>query len=131
MPQNEEVLAALTIPNVQLNAPDALARCRFIAGDWSLLTVRIISPHGGPCPPRAQELVASGAYDLVLCSEVLYFVSACSKLLDLLQRCIRPSGKMCVAAASTACRRCAHSLPPQPDSEQALLLLLRRRHAPV
>ena len=39
--QNEEVLTALTIPNAQLNAPDALSRCRFIAGDWSLLSVRI------------------------------------------------------------------------------------------
>lgn len=47
--QNEEVLAALTIPNAQLNAPDALSRCRFIAGDWSLLSVRANARACGVC----------------------------------------------------------------------------------
>lgn len=41
----------------------------------------------------SQDIVPSASYDLILGSEVLYFVNAYTKLIDIMQRCLRPTGK--------------------------------------
>lgn len=88
----------LTIPNVQRSAPEALSRCRFIAGDWALLAVCFMELFFVLVlmllKKKNKDIIHSSMYDLILCSEVLYFVTSYEKLVQLLQRSLKKSGKM-------------------------------------
>jgi len=79
---NHEVLSGLTIPNTIRNCDSqALAKCRFFAGDWNTLP----------------EVVGT-RYDLILTSDTLYSVEALENLSQLLPKLLAPEGMALVAA---------------------------------
>jgi predicted nicotinamide N-methyase len=96
---NEEVLHALTGPNVAANLARTAASAsvsadaapqrapptlRFFAGDWG----------------RLMDVLPAGAYDLILTSDTIYSPATQPRLLRLLARCLRPGGCALVAAKS-------------------------------
>lgn len=85
---NEEVLSAVTRPNVEANLarmpPGGLRpRVRYFAGDWGGL---------------GDLLAVEGGYDLVLAAETVYERAPSLRFLELLKRAVAVEGVALVAA---------------------------------
>eukprot|EP00054_Salpingoeca_dolichothecata_P035197 m.4778 g.4778 ORF g.4778 m.4778 type:complete len:284 (-) comp5171_c0_seq1:52-903(-) len=83
---NEEVVRSVTIPNARLNVDtEGMKRCKFFAGDWSLLK---------------DPLSTEGQFDLILTAETIYHDKTQETLIDLMQHCLKPTGSILLAAKS-------------------------------
>ncbi len=86
------MLERLTMPNVLLNVPEGrgggdnddgdVPEAKFYSGDWS----------------RLIALLGESRYDLILTSETIYSLGSQDSLLALLSKCLRPEGRVLLAA---------------------------------
>uniref|UniRef100_A0A6B0V5J4 Uncharacterized protein n=1 Tax=Ixodes ricinus TaxID=34613 RepID=A0A6B0V5J4_IXORI len=81
--ENKQVLDLVTIPNAFANiGSEVYRRCRFLAGDWSLLL----------------EHLKEQCYDFILTSETIYSSATYQDLIRIFKKSLKPHGLILVAA---------------------------------